>query len=451
MTSDADAIIPFNLPLTREQFASALRKGQGRALLHVKRCGVAGFEDLVVQACTHSLVFDTQSEGTRGWWLFNLLGLAGMKDAARPKILESLREPREETSGNDDTWTVCQRLELAALYAQEGDEESRQAIYAKFDLQEYPESWVGGQQVVAVDGLKGFLHVAKVIGARLLREPDLWEDDYILSGISEELGRETVMAALTESARTDEQVRAYLNEVERSEHAKKQSKPQERKSLDEVLEMIEHTDDGPQWPLMGWGYKASQEQLAIIVSRMQMESRVPQLRGYLRVFRNREVPGLPDRVFELTESADDWIREAAFRAISNSCDTRVRDLAIDLLRRTPPCLDGLSLFAKNYQPGDHTLLQSVLPCAGDEDVLHGIALDLVRVAQEVEDPQLSGCLLWIYERNPCSFCRRGATEDLVDRKMSPRNMLEECLWDCQEETRELAQATFNAAPPSVGK
>jgi hypothetical protein len=406
----------------------------------------------VLDACTHSLVFDTQCEGTRGWWLFNLLGLAGMKDVTRLKILKLLRGPREGISADDDTETVCQCLELAAHYAEEGDEESRQAIYAKFDLQEYNTApWIGRQQIVAVDGLKGLLHVVQVSGARLLREPDYWDDDSLIYEAAESLGRETVMAALTEWAGTDEQVRAYLNEVEGREREKETRPPQERKSLDEVLEMIEHTDGGLRGPLMIWGHKASEEELAVIVSRMQIESRVPQLRGYLRVFRKREVPGLPDRIFELAESADEQIKEAALLAISNSCNTRVRDLAIDLLKRTPPCLDGLRLFARNYQPGDQALLELVLPCAGDDDDLHGVALDLVSVAQEVKDPQLNGCLLWIYERNPCSYCRHSAVKFLVDLKVVPRKVLEECLWDCQKETRDLAEAMLNTAPPSVGK
>jgi hypothetical protein len=122
-------------------------------------------------------------------------------------------------------------------------------------------------------------------------------------------------------------------------------------------------------------------------------------------------------------------------------------LAIDLLGQSPPRLDGLRLFAKNYQPGDHSLWEPLLPCTGDDDFVHGVALDVVKMAREVKGPQLKDSLLWAYECNPCSFCRQSAVEELVEREVAPRHVLEECLWDCQDETQELARSILNAAPP----
>jgi len=439
LTPDPDAIGPFNLPLTREQFSSALRKGQGRAFLHVKQCGVAGVEDLVLDACTHSLVLDALFEGTRGEWLFLLLEAAGLKEKARPAILRALQDSRPETT---DSWTVSQLMVLAVFFAREGDEEFRRALYAKFALQEYPESSVGGHQIICLDGLAGMLHVAEVIGARILREPDYRESDYLLWAAGEDFGRETVLAALKERAGTDERVRAYVSGLERSRRAEEQGPPQERKGFDHVLEMIEHWDDRSHAWLSVWAKQACEEEIAVIVSRMERESRAPQLRGYLRLFRWREVPGLPARLFDLTESADEWVRKGAFWALGNSCDARVRDWAIRLLQRTPPCLGALRLFERNYQPGDYILMESVLPNAGEAEALHDIALDLKHVAGEVKNLQLAGCLLWVCEYSPCSFCRQGAVEKLVDLKVAPRTVLEECLYDCQDETRDLAKAAL---------
>ena len=443
LTSDNTHIEPFQLLLTGEQFAAALRKGQGRALLHVKQRGIGSFDDLLLDACTQSLVLDVQSEGTRGEWLFSLLELANLKERARMAVLSSLQAARPTTT---DFWTVTQLMVLALFFAREGHEDCRRALYAKFERQEYQESWVGGDQIVSLDGLDGFLHVAEVIGARLLREPDYWDDEYLIDCAAEGFGREAVLAALEERAKGHDHVRAYLQQIQRHERKKSMRQLPERKSLDQVLLMIEETSDGHLWALGHWAVKANDDELNIILSRMQNETRVAQLRGYLRVFRLRPMPELPQCVFDLVTADDEELSEAAIRALSHSCDDRVRELAIGLLKQSPPRLDGLPLFEKNYQPGDHLLWEPLFPRAGDADFLHAIALDFVRMAKEVKGDDLKDSLLWAYEYSPCSFCRQSAFKELVEREAAPRYVVEECLWDCQDETRDLAKSILTAPP-----
>jgi len=48
--------------LEKEEFASAVRKGLGRALMHVVNFGLDGIDDLVLDACLHNYCYDTQIE-----------------------------------------------------------------------------------------------------------------------------------------------------------------------------------------------------------------------------------------------------------------------------------------------------------------------------------------------------------------------------------------------------
>lgn len=52
-------------PLTQDQFRDSLHKGLGRAVIHVREFGAAGLADEIARACTTSLVYDPQCEGTR--------------------------------------------------------------------------------------------------------------------------------------------------------------------------------------------------------------------------------------------------------------------------------------------------------------------------------------------------------------------------------------------------
>src|SRR5450759_3536764 len=58
--------------LDRTEFASALRKGQGRAMLPVIHFGLDDVKDLVLEACIHNQVYDQQIESGRGDWLFEM-------------------------------------------------------------------------------------------------------------------------------------------------------------------------------------------------------------------------------------------------------------------------------------------------------------------------------------------------------------------------------------------
>lgn len=68
-------------PLSPEAFADALRKGLGRALMHLRDHGDAGVEPLLEKAVTHNLSYDPQADGARTHWLFELL--LALPDASR--------------------------------------------------------------------------------------------------------------------------------------------------------------------------------------------------------------------------------------------------------------------------------------------------------------------------------------------------------------------------------
>ena len=73
---------PFSLPLDREQFRAASKKGHGRALMHVSRYGASGVEDVIVDACVHDKTFDPQCEWGRAEWMLRIVGAAGMSAEA---------------------------------------------------------------------------------------------------------------------------------------------------------------------------------------------------------------------------------------------------------------------------------------------------------------------------------------------------------------------------------
>jgi len=430
-------------PLTQDEFRDALRKGMGRAVLHVREHGTAGVEEDILHACLNSLGYDPQCEGTRGEWLWEILGEADMKMTVRPKVLKALLDQPADA----DTWTVAQLFTLVLLYAKDGDQEARRILYEKFDRQEYNESWLGGTEIISLDGLQGLLHVAKVVGQNLIKDPANWEDDCLLTLARDRLGESAVSTALAEQAEKDEEIRAFVSQMECQQAKQEVRTERPLESLGTVLTHIEQAKDMGYW-LRRWGRRATQEDVDAVFSAMLKETRLPQLAEYLRVFWSRQMPFLPPSVLDLIGSPDQDAVYAVARALQNVKDHGIRIRVLQALHQTPPQLLAARMLAKNYEPGDHQLLEASLPEQGEEWVFHDFGLSILRTAEEVHDPLLSKCLVWVYEKGPCSECRRDALLQLIGLRRAPMDMLNECLCDCSGEARQAASAALGLSPES---
>jgi tRNA(Arg) A34 adenosine deaminase TadA len=339
---------------------------------------------------------------------------------------------------------MCQLLSLAAEYARQGDQETKQAIYLVYDRQEYQADWLGAEQIIALDGVAGFLHVAEVLGAKLLHDKSFVVDDELLRQADEMVGPEAVLARLTERAREDANVQAYRTAILMSRERSQQREPYQQMGLDEVLASIEKAEDRCIW-LRRWAIKASPEELNALYERFLQETRPSHQARYLRAFARKPMPGISEKLFQLAESEDEDIRRAVMKALSNMHDDRVREFALRLLKSMPPNTDALDLLVKNYRQGDHLLLESSLPNEGEADVFHGAMMGLLRISSEVRDPNLSGCLLRAYEFSPCSMCRNDAVDKLIKVGGATREVLHECLWDCYGDTRKIARAALGCS------
>jgi hypothetical protein len=56
--------------LTREQFADAVSKGLGRAMMYVKRYGIDDIADILLDACVRNKIYDAECENRRTEWIY---------------------------------------------------------------------------------------------------------------------------------------------------------------------------------------------------------------------------------------------------------------------------------------------------------------------------------------------------------------------------------------------
>jgi hypothetical protein len=295
------------------------------------------------------------------------------------------------------------------------------------------------------------LYVVEVLGARLSNDPDFFEDDYMIREAYDQFGKEVVLSALSKKAETNAYVKHYLDKVVNTntqENNATQLPPkwQSELTLEKILAQIEaDAGKGPfrnsRFVYTKFGQNASDKDIEHLFTKFLAETRREQLIRYLRLFRKREVPRLDNRLFELATSTDEELQHAAIAALASTQDSRVREFALYHLEKEPrlACQGAVELFIKNYQLGDNKLIETVLDICGDIDDIHGLGIDLLNLAEAQSYQELANCILWVYEKTPCSHCRKEAVEILIEWGMASESLLSECLWDVYDETCDLAK------------
>ena len=423
-----------------KSFSNLLQQGLGRTCDRVKEQSKKELRHDLLNACLHNLAYDAQCEKSRAEWLFELIYLTDDSEFYRRHIYKALSE-------TDDFWDKQQLYDLVAIWAKQGDKKAKQIIYDTFSRQNDNESWLGGEQIIAIDGIAGLLYVAEIVGTKLLQDAELWQDDYLIFQTSEVFGLSAVMEALETESLTNTKVKTYLDAVKSHKHNLvlkndiRKSRPKMSIDSETIFEYVEQKKSFFS-VFYRFGKNASEKELNLVFEKLLQETRQEQLIRYLWIFKKRQLPKLDKRLLELAKSNDDILQASAIAAFANNKNSSLRDLAIELIKEQPKSLNKgvLTLLINNYQSGDFQLIESILKKPSQNiDLRHDLGFDLIKVIDTQKTLELQACGLWIYENTPCANCRRRIVEILVELKQAPKTLLKECLQDCSPEIRDFAE------------
>lgn len=384
--------------------------------------------------------------------------------------LDSYVEPilvafRSSTDRRDQN----QLIRLASELAQDGYGEARDLLYERFDRNDTEEPYGCAVELVRIDGLNGLLHVAQRMGAVLLDDPSgLGDDDWIPSSVvdnaEDDHGKEAVRQALERAATEDPRVRAFVravqsieSEMQATHEARSASEASASAQLVAPYEHIkrqiaETSQPGHVRSLHIWGQNASADDLARAAADLIAEQDEGRLRAYLQIFRRRPFPLDVDRLLALMRHPNDRIMVSAADVLSRVAHTRVRALALEISEDSS--LEGwrkswgMKLLRSNFEPGDARLLIELLEAPNDEMGLHSIGFAIVDVLKENPVPEAVPVLRMLYERGPCTNCRKKAVELLRQLGALPDWLLEECRYDAGEYLRDAADVWARGGAPA---
>jgi hypothetical protein len=439
--------------LSKEEFFAALKRGHGRAFLHVQNFGLAGVADLVLEACLKNAVYDRQCESSRAAWLYSLFA----DTTEYPRFASAILSAPQEETAEGDTEHFC---EMTAQMAINGDGIAAMALRDCVLGQPltHVDDQYGCRALVLLDGVDAIVELARRFGKLLTDDSDdAWSflNDFT-DGTGLHPSAETTLRKLSE---TDDAIKAFwsnekawaLREQRNTPQTKEQGMQEVRERTRRELPLEKILDDAQarvgQYPsrYMRFGRYATEDELRAVLLRLRNESDEEVCLRLLWVFGRASLPDLHPRVWQLAESKNDNVRDAAVTALAQCTDPRVGDFGRAMLRSalsTTTAAEGLEALVKNFQPDDQALIMAVLShIAPSDEEAHNMGFSISNICRENASSNLSDLLIWDYENNPCTLCRSyTVTRMLGIGALSPR-LISECLHDANEEIRQLAQET----------
>ena len=160
----------------KRQFFNSLKRGTGEAYLIAKENPNIDFSSYIIKGALRNYAYDGQSEDSRAQYIFDLISLSNKKEKIRKSVLNGL------ATEQNDTWSLTHLFDLAKIYAEQGDNEARQAIYDRFLNHPINSSdWVGAFEILSLDGLQGLFYIAEKFGKMIDQNPDDWQDSHIIN------------------------------------------------------------------------------------------------------------------------------------------------------------------------------------------------------------------------------------------------------------------------------
>lgn len=412
--------------LSRGEFSLALKRGQGRALLHVAEYGDKGIE----KELKKSLLKDNALYGVqyRVNWILTLIELSGRTKVYAKYLMDNFCQPSATPSD------IEYQYRLAHNFFEYGIFGFRGMMFKKFERIVVSRFMADcAAALLEVSGQAGLEHVAKLCGARA---------DYInkrqcsevLDGAIE-LGCEmTIMETMNAKSERYPEVKAFMEIC--ADYKKKSERPyrSERKRI-EVEDLASLVEEGiaekVPFKFFMFGLIASDEELSQVRTKLLAAKTNTERAAWLEVYSFKGVPEDSAEFFKFLKSRNVAVQRAAADAFSRTESPEVRDTALKLLSsgKKSELLSALSLMESNYRKCDADLINRAVLLMSKENEVHIANSSLKQIISNEGGPELLFSVVHLYERLSCTLCRFDLLELLVEWDACPMRYLWEAQWD----------------------
>lgn len=417
----------------KSQFLNSLKRGTGEAHLIMKDNPQIDFSNQIIKGALNIYAYDGQSEGNRGQYIFDIISISKQKNKIRKAVLQGLSTEQE------DTWNLTHLFALTKLFAEQGDKEAKQAIYDRFLSKPIEGSdWVGAYEILELDGLNGLFYVAEKFGKYIDKNPDDWQDDWIIKHFQEENKNIKVDDELKKKAKTNKFIRIYLDNIKRTKTSQEKYKTKAIKYNDIIDEVLNSK------PFISFRRKRNltEEEINQVAKQLINETDKSSIERFLDIFDFYKFPYASQIILDFAKQKrtnKNRIVENAIDALKHLKSKDIRNFAMDKIQNSKNPIDYLEVLVSNYKSGDFKLLSEIANKTNNEhkiEQLAGIYTDIYKAnkTKECKEP-----LEILYQKMNCAIHRNGIVEILIENQVLSNKIKNEIKFDCDLDTRKLSK------------
>ncbi len=417
----------------QQQFRQSIRCGTGAAYLLARDHPAMDFSKEVVKAALANLSYDNQSEGDRSDYVARLVNLSARRQEIIARILQALACERE------DVWALEQLFNLAATFAEQGVAKARRAVRRRYyrPASEHAD-WCGADAVIRVYGLRGLMVIANARGRALVESPGDHEHSSLVDDFQRSHPEINVREELAKAATSNERIKKYLDEVERSRLLQTQRPKPPPTSYESVKAIVDSGRPRYVPPRRIGGLSAADIQK--LADDFLKETSLAKLECYLGLFSKIKYPFDYRPIFLIAQgtlSRQNRLTEQACRALRYFGADDIRQFAIEKLRRSNRPAVYLPLLTSNYREGDHLLLAGIAAKHKNVNTVHALACEYIDIYRVNKTRECRGPLEVLYEKLNCGLHRRDLLEILQDNGVLSDKLLREMAFDSYDGVRAL--------------
>ncbi len=416
---------------SESEFYDAVRKGLGRAVLHLQSRDPTPYVGIIEEACLRSLGDHFLGESRTPQYLIDLINHSGCKGRIQERLIQAL----PESNGSREAW---HRLEIVACFAKEGDLAAKESVYQSClnpPTDEYPA--FGTEEIIEIDGKDGLGWLIENVSPRVDKGDAYMVKDWLDPFFEDE----PVQAVLFLQGIGSDNAKRCIELYESSLVTKPYNPDRKPRTFADLIRLLDNPKENRS-KILAWARVATKADVRKAANLLESDLHPQWRTGLLQVFRRLLYPLDPEWLIYHWGKADEETEVLFLTALSNIEHPKVRSVALDLLTSPVPRVDAFGLMRNNYQTGDVQLLLRLANQLDDEDDAHEVALCTHHILDKRKPEDLGPLLEWIYHHNPCSLCREGAVRRLIAENSASREVLEECLFDCVEDSREMARTAL---------
>ncbi len=426
-----------------------MQQGLGKCYLELYLSkDILKYKDTVLWGCLHNLSFDTQCEGTRAAYVYQLASFFDDIDYFLLPTLEAFRNiPRRAD------WLFSHFCELLMLFAADGSKQAHDALLEKYALllsalkvkkryNEYDFERDSFEKVcislTSLGGADAFLKIAEDMGRLFIENPHYGSGDFdcFLVNSDNKIGGKKINSLLMRYAKKSSDIRFFYDYhiKTRNELRENAPKPIVPISLEELKYGVKATGRLSSAARIRFMRTADDGQKTALALAVFDEPELSQKAELLSAFEFRD-GGFPlkhEKIIEYSRSSNERLQEVAFHILTSCRSDIVRQYAEELVRERNHISCALQMLICNYIPENKSLLLTELYKLPidyqDEFDWHTIGFTILATYDKgLRLPK--EFLLYIYNTTLCSCCREYAIRELAKHKWLTGDIIKECRYD----------------------